>query len=523
MAEPDSQLGIGEIVASKYRVDQLIGEGGMGTVYAATHQVTGKRVALKWMLPQLSRDAEAVGRFLREAQAAGRIDHPNVVDVYDVGKHGDSMFIVMELLRGEPLASILDRGRVPWPDAVRMLLPAFRGVAAAHDHGVVHRDLKPDNIFITCDPDGTRREAKVLDFGISKLTTKAGENLRLTKTGSVMGTPYYMAPEQIQGTKEIDERTDIYALGVILYQALAGDLPFKAQTYHALIVEIATGTPTPLLHHAPDVPPDLVAIVARAMAREPDRRFQSVRDLMAALEGLENVSFSGMPRPESLAYREPSGGFRQSRASGPGSGSRPASQTLTPFTSDSPSVRTHRSGPVVWVGAGVAAVLVVAGLSALGLWAWSRSSAGTEVPGAGEHRSAAANPDDSLAPGPSLPPLATPRPAGTAGSTTLGSGAAAPPIAPAPQPPPAPTPAGLAPPSDLPALVDAPAPAEPTPAQPATRRRTERTTERGARLPISPHEPPPLVRRPPVLGPPPSAPATGPRRGRTGQLRPDEF
>ncbi|MCC7538256.1 MAG: serine/threonine protein kinase [Deltaproteobacteria bacterium] len=504
MSDPNSQLGIGEIVASKYRVDQVIGEGGMGTVYAATHQVTGKRVALKWMLPQLSRDAEAVGRFLREAQAAGRINHPNVVDVYDVGKHGDSMFIVMELLRGEPLASIVDRGRVPWPDALRLLMPALRGVAAAHDGGVVHRDLKPDNIFITCDHDGTRRDAKVLDFGISKLTTKAqGENLRLTKTGSVMGTPYYMAPEQIQGIRDIDERTDIYALGVILYQTLAGDLPFKAQTYHALIVEIATGTPTPLRQNAPDVPPELEAMVMRAMAREPDRRFQTVRDLMASLETLESTSFSNMPRPDSMAHREPSMRVQAVRPA--------TAQTLTPFTSDSPSVRTSaRSSMLVWVGGALLGLLVIGGGSALGVYALTRSSSSSHTAAPTTARPESPRALDVTGDSLTTPPPNPTPPAPVAPTT--------PPIAPT-TPPPVQPPAGELPPLIDPTPVLSTPTAQPT-APPTRRNPTPRDERRTPRTAVHPTE----VRRPIVPAAPPSPPAgTGPRRGRTGQLRPDEF
>lgn len=270
---------IGDVIAEKYKIDKVLGEGGMGAVFAATHQITGKRVALKWMRQELANDEEAGQRFIREAQAAGRIDHPNVVDVYDVGKQGSTVFLVMEYLYGEPLTAVLERGPQNPTDVIQLLIPAMRGVAAAHQQGVVHRDLKPDNIFLCRSPEGVPREAKVLDFGISKMSGQGNQTSpRLTRTGAMMGTPYYMSPEQIRGAKEIGSQVDVYAFGVILYEALAGKVPFHADTFSALVLEIATATPVPLRKLRPDIPERLEAVVMKAMARETKDRYASIED-----------------------------------------------------------------------------------------------------------------------------------------------------------------------------------------------------------------------------------------------------
>jgi len=235
--DASTSVAAGQIVADKYRVDAVLGEGGMGVVVAATNLMTEKRVALKRLLPRFAADDAAVQRFLREARAAGRIDHPNVVDIYDVGQDRGVPFLVMELLRGVPLATAMAEAPLDPASVVRLLMPACRGLHAVHEMGLVHRDLKPDNIFLCQRPDGTVVDVKVLDFGISKAIDEQVLP-SITKTGSLMGTPHYMAPEQIRGLRDIDRRADVYSLGVILYQALTGALPFNAETFTALAVEI---------------------------------------------------------------------------------------------------------------------------------------------------------------------------------------------------------------------------------------------------------------------------------------------
>ncbi len=345
----------GDVIADKYVVESVLGEGGMGAVFAATHKITGKRVALKWMHKELARDQEASQRFIREAQAAGRIDHPNVVDVYDVGQHGETVFLVMEYLYGEPLTALVSRGQLDSVTAIRHMMPALRGVAAAHRRGVVHRDIKPDNIFLCRSPEGRPREAKVLDFGISKVSSNdTSLSPRLTRTGAVMGTPYYMSPEQVRGAKEVGSKVDVYAFGVILYEALTGQVPFNAETFSALVLEIATGTPKPLMEIRPDLPPELEAVVMKAMAREPEERYQDIESFARALEPFgDGIAFDG-------DRADPTGGFRL--ATGPTVTSMTA--TSTPFASEAPVTVPGKKEFSVGIAAGLGAIAVLGGLGA---------------------------------------------------------------------------------------------------------------------------------------------------------------
>ena len=353
---------VGDVIADKYTIEQLIGLGGMGAVFAASHKFTGKRVALKWMLPELAQDVDAVQRFMREAHAAGRINHPNVVDVYDVGQHQDSYFLVMEYLHGEPLTSALARRDMTSSELLQLMLPAMRGVAAAHRQGVVHRDLKPDNIFLAYEEEGSRRDAKVLDFGISKLSNEGVVNPRLTKTGAVVGTPYYMSPEQIRGSNQLDKRADVYAFGVILYEALTGQVPFHADTYGALVLEIATSTPKTPRELVPHLPNELSRIVLRAMAREAAQRYPDIESLIRALEPFTIGSGTGVQ-----PLREPTGSHSMrlgaTRLTEPQVPPPPLVATLpqlasTPFASEAPEVprRFPANGPVLFVAAAIAIV-----------------------------------------------------------------------------------------------------------------------------------------------------------------------
>jgi serine/threonine protein kinase len=273
----------GYVVAGKYQIEGTLGTGGMGAVFEVSHRITGKRFAVKWLLPALTAESDAVMRFIREAQVAGRVDHPNVVEVYDVGQEGDSFYMVMELLQGEPLSDYLAReGKLTAAQACSILIPVMSGLSAAHAAGVIHRDLKPDNIYVCRGPHG-EIQPKVLDFGISKMSNLAGEvTSGITRAGMVMGTPHYMAPEQVRA-KPVDVRTDVYALGVILYEMLGGDLPFPGDTYSDLVLKIMTEAPKPLGQLAPRTPPNLIKLIERAMARDPDARFADVAELSRAL------------------------------------------------------------------------------------------------------------------------------------------------------------------------------------------------------------------------------------------------
>jgi serine/threonine protein kinase len=272
----------GQIVGDKYRIEERLGSGGMGAVFRATHQVSDKSVALKWMLRSTA-DEHARRRFLREARVAGRIDHPNVVDVYDVGEDGDCGYLVMELLRGEALRARFARGALQVSELVDLLLPAMHGVSAVHQAGVIHRDLKPDNIFLCKGPDGAPREAKVLDFGISAMTACDPNDPTLTKDGAVLGTPAYMSPEQVESARDIDARSDVYSFGVILYEGLTGQLPFDAPSYNGLILAIVHSEPKPPTELRPELPKELAAIVLRALAKRREHRYPSVESLSAAL------------------------------------------------------------------------------------------------------------------------------------------------------------------------------------------------------------------------------------------------
>lgn len=352
--------GPGSLIDNKYRVEELLARGGMGVVYAATHTISGKRVALKWMLPALGQIKGARERFIQEACATARIAHPNIVDIYDVGSENGSAYLVMEYLRGETLADRLCRQRLSPMDAVALLMPALRGVAAAHKHGVIHRDLKPENIFLCFTEYGEELEPKVLDFGISKITNDEVRNLALTLSGAVLGTPYYMSPEQVRGAKDIDHRADIYALGVILFEALTGVRPFDAETYNELILKIATEPLPNIAALTPELDPRLIAIVERAMARDPKDRFQDVKSLALALE-----PFAGGVRFRSMQTLSPqekvSGDFPIASLDTP-SAEEPPVLTRPPVVPVPPAPKPKRAARAVVAGAFIS-LLACAGVA----------------------------------------------------------------------------------------------------------------------------------------------------------------
>jgi len=247
----------------------------MGVVYAATHVLTKKPVALKWLARA---DPVARERLVREAQSAGRLDHPNVIDVYDVGEHGDATFLVMERLNGTPMSAAL-RGTPMTPhDAIRLVMPAIRGLAAAHALGVIHRDVKPENLFLCESRDGSAMTVKVVDFGISK--SLVGDELGLTAEGVVIGTPIYMAPEQLSGG-DLDGRADQYAIACVLYEMLEGVPPFEASSFEVLAAEKLAGDPRPF---AQPLPRRLRKTILKAMSRRKRDRFESMEALGTALE-----------------------------------------------------------------------------------------------------------------------------------------------------------------------------------------------------------------------------------------------
>ncbi|MBX3271731.1 MAG: protein kinase [Sandaracinaceae bacterium] len=276
----------GDLIAEHYRIEKLLGHGGMGAVFAAKHERTGRAVAIKWMLPQAATSAEAVARFIAEARATARIEHPNVVHIYDFGEANGSPFLVMERLRGCSLREHLDTvGRLTPAEAIHLLVPVMRGLVEAHREGIIHRDIKPDNIFLCRGKDGAPREAKVVDFGISKLYDD-DKMSNLTGTGMMMGTPAYMCPEQLNAPKDADPRFDVYAFGVVLYEALTGRPPYEADGIFQLVAEIMKADVVPPSRRCPDIPPALDSIVLRAMHKDPAYRFGSMAEMIEAFEAV---------------------------------------------------------------------------------------------------------------------------------------------------------------------------------------------------------------------------------------------
>ena len=278
-------LRAGQLVDGRYRVDRLIGEGGMAAVWAGTNERTGKQVALKVILRSLAKTREAQGLFHSEALAVSRVNHPNVVTVFDVIEHEGMPCIVMELLDGEPLGSyIAFRGFLTVSEAIAVLLPAMRGVAAAHAQGVIHRDLKPQNIFICIGPDGRVVTTKVLDFGISVMVERAMDRSAGPISASAMGTPAYMSPEQLLGWARIDERADVYSFGVLLYEALTGEMAFSGQPGPELFHRIVNDPARPATLFRPELPPGLVRIIEKAMAKKPGDRYANLNLMVGSIE-----------------------------------------------------------------------------------------------------------------------------------------------------------------------------------------------------------------------------------------------
>ncbi|MFO0756085.1 MAG: protein kinase [Byssovorax sp.] len=272
----------GTILAGKFRVERIIGQGGMGMVVEARHIALDERFALKFLLPEYSQHPEASQRFQREARAASKLKSEHVARVSDVSNlETGAPYMVMEFLEGTDLSHLLEKqGPLPVVDAVDFIIQGCEAIAEAHSLGIVHRDLKPANLFLSKRPDGSPI-IKVLDFGISKMTGGGVDNL--TKTTAAMGSALYMSPEQMQQTRAVDHRTDIYALGIALYELLAGKQPFYADTLPQLCAEILTGTPTPLRTMRPDLGDDLASAIEKAYARDKGARYQSIADFVVAL------------------------------------------------------------------------------------------------------------------------------------------------------------------------------------------------------------------------------------------------
>jgi serine/threonine-protein kinase len=294
---------IGESVGN-YVVRSKIGEGGMGAVYLAEHARLGRRVAVKVLLPHMSRNPQLIARFFNEAKAATEIKNQHIVDVLDFGELADgSSYIVMEWLEGKTLSEVLAKeGRLSIARTARIAQGVAKALAAAHAHGIIHRDLKPENIFLV-ERDGDADFVKVLDFGIAKLALGDAGDVR-TQTGAILGTPLYMSPEQCNGAP-VDRRTDVYAMGVILYQMLTGTLPFNTTKLTELLVAHATLKPPPLRDHEPSITLATESAVLQALEKDPERRFDSIEALARAITEERHVAALPATTPSALPVPTP--------------------------------------------------------------------------------------------------------------------------------------------------------------------------------------------------------------------------
>src|SRR5918992_3039083 len=290
----DSELlaHVDRVLSSNYELDREIGRGGMGIVYRARDRRLKRLVAIKLLPPELAFRAEIRTRFLREAETAAQLSHPNIVPIYTVDEEGGTVYFVMACVDGLNLARKLhEHGRLPVADTRRILRQVGEALAYAHGRGVIHRDIKPDNILL----DSDTGRAMVTDFGIAR-AVQEGDS-RLTATGVAIGTPAFMSPEQAAGDREIDGRSDLYSLGVVAYQMLTGELPFAAATTASMLMKHLTERAMPVEHKRPEVPPDFAATVMTLLEKEPERRFPSASSFVLMLETASTAPYTPPVRP----------------------------------------------------------------------------------------------------------------------------------------------------------------------------------------------------------------------------------
>jgi serine/threonine-protein kinase len=434
------ELRAGAIVASRYRLDRLLGEGGFAVVWAATHVVTRRRVALKFLRESSASDPRIRQRFVREVRAASAVSHPNVIVIHDVFEDDAGPMMVMDLLEGESLGVRLARDRaLSLQETATIMLPVVSAVETAHALGIVHRDLKPDNIFLAKPSSGYEGaiEVKVLDFGIAKLTRHEGAAAQsggLTNTGAMLGTPYYMSPEQFFGDGEIDHRSDIWALGVILYECLAGVRPTEAETVGNIVKIIANEAMVPLADRKPGLPADVTGVVQRALSfdcakRPPLRelaevlaRYTSVKapSPVAAVAaraestspnrepGLAETSVPRVVTPPRLAASKLLAAHEQARQDARAS-------TQAPLTLPEGRRRAARR---VWPVLALGAAGIMASGGALVAWRGTRSSSGLTVSSAGSASFPASPPP--VSPGPPAPVASVPQESATGASLESG-------------------------------------------------------------------------------------------------------
>jgi serine/threonine protein kinase len=426
-------------VVGSYRILRKIGSGGMGAVYVAEHTLIGRQAAIKVLHHEMSHRKNLVTRFFNEARAATAVKHPGIVEIYDFGYHTDgSAYIVMEYLEGETLAARLHRtGTLPAARAAVLGRQVAGALGAAHAKRIVHRDLKPENIFIVRDPDIVDGErTKLLDFGIAKLVAGDRRGMSKTRTGEVMGTPTYMSPEQSKGAGNVDARTDLYALGCILFEMVCGRPPFVAEGGGEVIAQHIL-VPVPAPSSIAPVTPELEQFLLRALAKDPADRFQSAEEMSAALQVAVPAGSSPLASAASRA---------------PAHGRSPASPQVTTLSG---AHSTTRSAPTTRMRGWIALVVAVMGISGgvTGIAIGKCSGAGARLAKAPEPPMAARQAAATSAKPTPPEPVATPRTPEPAPSAPA-------PIPPAPAPSP---PTEPSPPAQKTALPT-PAPASPTPA-----------------------------------------------------------
>jgi serine/threonine-protein kinase len=469
---------IGQLLDNKYKIVRLLGEGGMGAVYEGENVRIHHRVAIKVMHANVEADNGARERFEREAQAAGRIGSEHICEVYDLGElPNGARYMVMEFLAGETLSTrVLKLGRIPPNVMAPLLLQLLDGLEAAHSAGIIHRDLKPDNVFLQRTKSGGDF-VKIVDFGVSKFNALSGGSaMSMTRTGAVVGTPYYMSPEQVRGAKLVDHRSDLYSVGVVLFESITGALPFQAETFNELMFKIALEAPADPEQLVPGLDPRFAAIIRKAMARDAPQRFDTAQQFAAAV--VEWMQFAGIALPPGHPSISQSGSGLQSPlaqsspgtspgmpalAATPNPGANPAldkttasgssfSKTQTqPKKSGSGAIAAIGIGVVVLAGAGIGVMQMSKGKPAA--TAETKAAAvNVEAPPAAKASAppavAAAAPVETIAPAPAASPLAAapapssaPAPSDTSAATATASHGAPVHAAVGPRPMAAPAPA----------------------------------------------------------------------------------
>jgi serine/threonine protein kinase len=416
----------GQVIAGKYRLNALLGTGGMASVWSATNTFTDRQFAIKFLLPTFAKTPEAAQRFLMEAKVSGRVQHPNVIEVLDVGQAEDgSLFLVMELLQGQSLEHAMRKQVPPMTvhDFLGLMLDVARALAAAHRAGVVHRDLKPSNIVLHKDPRGVAIP-KVLDFGVSKFLLETDRDHSLTIAGTVLGSPLYMSPEQAMGRLDIDHRTDIFAFGAILFEGLCGIRCFDAPNFNALIVTIATTQPKSIDQYAGQMPESLRALVRDCLATDKNARIDSfdriaerITPILAEVQPLLLRLPTPVSRQRDFAS-DPEGTaampaiVRPSNRpppmpGAPGPEGPPTSGSAAPWAGSLPGYRPVQRPPVLLFAIGGAALASLLIVAALAVFVVRRRAAAHESAAAAEQAALAAAPEKSTTAEPSSAPSAS--------------------------------------------------------------------------------------------------------------------